>query len=97
MTAGLDAAGPGFENTDAGCRLDHTDASFVDVIHTSSNNLLEGGAGIEQKVIYTQLKSSKVPQMYPLRNSRTAAKSPGKIEYTYTVAYIAFFSGGGGA
>ncbi|XP_038067060.1 pancreatic lipase-related protein 2-like [Patiria miniata] len=47
---GLDAAGPGFENTDAGCRLDRSDAKFVDVIHTSANRLLEGGAGIEQKI-----------------------------------------------
>ncbi|XP_022097181.1 pancreatic lipase-related protein 2-like [Acanthaster planci] len=47
---GLDAAGPGFENTDADCRLDRSDAKFVDVIHTSSNSLLEGGAGIEQKI-----------------------------------------------
>ncbi|XP_033636769.1 pancreatic lipase-related protein 3-like [Asterias rubens] len=47
---GLDAAGPGFENVNAGCRLDRTDATFVDVIHTSSNRLIAGGAGIEQKL-----------------------------------------------
>ena len=50
-STGLDAAGPGFENTEPGCRLDQNDAKFVDVIRTSSDSLLKGGAGIEQKVL----------------------------------------------
>lgn len=41
--AGLDPAYPGFsvENTDE--RLDVTDAQFVDVMHTNSASLLDGG------------------------------------------------------
>lgn len=57
--SGLDAAGPGFENVNAGCRLDRTDATFVDVIHTSSNRLIAGGAGIEQKVNKNKSKTTQ--------------------------------------
>lgn len=42
-SAGLDPAYPGFsiDNTDG--RLDVTDAQFVDIIHTNSDSLLNGG------------------------------------------------------
>lgn len=36
---GLDPAGPYFEDTDLIVRLDHTDADFVDVIHTDTDPL----------------------------------------------------------
>ncbi|XP_071850242.1 pancreatic triacylglycerol lipase-like isoform X2 [Apostichopus japonicus] len=42
----LDAAGPSFEKTGKGCRLDKSDALFVDAIHTDSVN----GAGISQPI-----------------------------------------------
>lgn len=43
VIVGLDPAYPGFsvENTDE--RLDVTDALFVDVMHTNSASLLDGG------------------------------------------------------
>eukprot|EP00057_Strongylocentrotus_purpuratus_P001803 XP_001202114.2 PREDICTED: pancreatic lipase-related protein 3-like [Strongylocentrotus purpuratus] len=46
----LDAAGPSFEGTDRDCRLDETDANYVDAIHTDSSKLSEGGVGISQRV-----------------------------------------------
>ncbi|XP_072172535.1 inactive pancreatic lipase-related protein 1-like [Diadema setosum] len=46
----LDAAGPSFEGTDPDCRLDETDALYVDAIHTDSSKLSEGGVGISQRV-----------------------------------------------
>ena len=47
---GLDPAYPGFsiDNTDA--RLDVTDAQFVDVIHTNSALLFEGGVGFPTSI-----------------------------------------------
>ena len=50
LPAALDAAGPSFEGTDPDCRLDETDALYVDAIHTDSNLLSEGGVGISQRV-----------------------------------------------
>lgn len=46
----LDAAGPGFEDTEPECRLDESDALFVDAIHTDSSTEEGGGIGITQRV-----------------------------------------------
>ncbi|XP_050735833.1 TRIO and F-actin-binding protein-like [Eriocheir sinensis] len=43
--SGLDPAGPLFESFSPSVRLDHTDARFVDVIHTNADSLLMGGLG----------------------------------------------------
>ncbi|KAJ8041016.1 Pancreatic triacylglycerol lipase [Holothuria leucospilota] len=43
----LDAAGPSFEGTEEGCRLDKSDAMFVDAVHTDS---AANGAGISQTI-----------------------------------------------
>ncbi|XP_030768276.1 uncharacterized protein LOC115891834 isoform X2 [Sitophilus oryzae] len=45
---GLDPAGPLFESQDTRARLDHTDAAFVDVIHSNGENLILGGLGSSQ-------------------------------------------------
>ncbi|XP_019760176.2 uncharacterized protein LOC109537746 isoform X2 [Dendroctonus ponderosae] len=45
---GLDPAGPLFESQDTRARLDETDASFVDVIHSNGENLILGGLGSSQ-------------------------------------------------
>ncbi|KAL4236747.1 hypothetical protein ACF0H5_005131 [Mactra antiquata] len=45
---GLDPAGPSFEGEDIRVRLDHTDATFVDVIHTDSEGLHQLGFGTKQ-------------------------------------------------
>jgi hypothetical protein len=45
---GLDPAGPLFESQDPRARLDQTDASFVDVIHSNGENLILGGLGSYQ-------------------------------------------------
>ena len=45
---GLDPAGPFFEDEDVKVRLDPSDASFVDVIHTDAENLLKIGFGTDQ-------------------------------------------------
>ncbi|XP_033640396.1 pancreatic lipase-related protein 2-like [Asterias rubens] len=45
--SGLDPAGPNFSLNDPSCRLDPTDAIFVDVIHTDAEAI---GAGIVQVV-----------------------------------------------
>lgn len=42
---GLDPAGPLFESQHPKARLDSTDASFVDVIHSNGENLILGGLG----------------------------------------------------
>ncbi|XP_046477924.1 uncharacterized protein [Neodiprion pinetum] len=42
---GLDPAGPLFEAQDPRARLDATDASFVDVIHSNGEQLILGGLG----------------------------------------------------
>ena len=47
---GLDPAGPNFEYNDPACRLDPTDATFVDVIHSDGETLLELGMGLQQPV-----------------------------------------------
>ncbi|XP_033124932.1 pancreatic triacylglycerol lipase-like, partial [Anneissia japonica] len=53
---GLDPAGPEFRNTDPACRLDPTDALFVDNIHTDGETLATLGFGTLQAVcIYTVL------------------------------------------
>ena len=44
--AGLDPAGPLFENTPEEVRLDAGDASFVDVIHSDAEKLIDLGLGI---------------------------------------------------
>ncbi|XP_066149399.1 uncharacterized protein [Euwallacea fornicatus] len=47
---GLDPAGPLFEAQDIRARLDETDASFVDVIHSNGENLILGGLGSSQQM-----------------------------------------------
>lgn len=42
---GLDPAGPLFESQDPRARLDETDATFVDVIHSNGEQLILGGLG----------------------------------------------------
>ena len=42
---GLDPAGPLFEGYDPSVRLDKTDASYVDVIHSNGESLIVGGFG----------------------------------------------------
>ncbi|KAJ8960019.1 hypothetical protein NQ318_009455 [Aromia moschata] len=44
----LDPAGPLFESQDPRARLDQSDASFVDVIHSNGENLILGGLGSSQ-------------------------------------------------
>jgi pimeloyl-ACP methyl ester carboxylesterase len=46
--SGLDPAGPYFENTDPKVRLDKTDATFVDVIHTDGSPIFMIGLGLLQ-------------------------------------------------
>lgn len=46
----LDAAGPAFEGTEPKCRLDESDALFVDAIHTDSSTAESNGIGIAQRV-----------------------------------------------
>ena len=41
--SGLDPAGPSFEGEDPRVRLDHSDALFVDVIHTDAESLFHLG------------------------------------------------------
>lgn len=43
---GLDPAGPVFSDMDNSLRLDPSDASFVDVIHTNAGNIINGNLGI---------------------------------------------------
>ncbi|XP_038073630.1 pancreatic lipase-related protein 2-like [Patiria miniata] len=45
---GLDPAGPNFRDNDPACRLDPTDAIFVDNIHSDGETLLELGMGLQQ-------------------------------------------------
>ncbi|XP_052813988.1 pancreatic triacylglycerol lipase-like [Mya arenaria] len=47
---GLDPAGPLFENGDPRTRLDPTDATFVDAIHTDGDALSDLGFGLETPV-----------------------------------------------
>ncbi|XP_071852859.1 pancreatic triacylglycerol lipase-like [Apostichopus japonicus] len=46
----LDAAGPAFEGTEPKCRLDESDALFVDAIHTDSSTAESNGIGIAQRI-----------------------------------------------
>ena len=48
--SGLDPAEPLFQGMPAQVRLDHTDALFVDVIHTDSKGFMKGGLGLEQPI-----------------------------------------------
>ncbi|GFR66356.1 pancreatic lipase-related protein [Elysia marginata] len=47
---GLDPAGPSFESYSANVRLDKSDASFVDVIHTDAEGLISSGFGIRTSI-----------------------------------------------
>ena len=42
-SSGLDPSGPLFENTKPKVRLDPTDATFVDVMHTNAGSISSGG------------------------------------------------------
>lgn len=49
MFLGLDPAGPEFSgNLDNACRLDRSDAAFVDIMHTDGE--VVGGAGLMDQV-----------------------------------------------
>ena len=48
--SGLDPAEPLFQGMPAEVRLDHSDALFVDVIHTDSKAFMKGGLGLEQPI-----------------------------------------------
>ncbi|XP_078670851.1 pancreatic triacylglycerol lipase-like [Branchiostoma floridae x Branchiostoma belcheri] len=48
--SGLDPAEPLFEHTDPLVRIDHTDAAFVDIIHTDGSSILTLGLGLDQPV-----------------------------------------------
>lgn len=45
---GLDPAEPYFQYTDPVVRLDPTDATFVDVVHTDVASIISGGFGLNQ-------------------------------------------------
>ncbi|CAG5091321.1 Oidioi.mRNA.OKI2018_I69.PAR.g12968.t1.cds [Oikopleura dioica] len=45
---GLDAAGPLFEKVEAPARLDHTDARFVDLMHTNGAQVSHGLCGLNE-------------------------------------------------
>ncbi|KAJ8025505.1 Pancreatic triacylglycerol lipase [Holothuria leucospilota] len=45
-SAGLDPAGPGYRNVLDSCKLDPSDALFVDCIHTDGDYIFQGGAGL---------------------------------------------------
>ncbi|PIK51537.1 putative pancreatic lipase-related protein 2 isoform X2 [Apostichopus japonicus] len=47
---GLDSAGPGFRDVLDSCKLDPSDAIFVDCIHTDGDILLGGGFGIYEPI-----------------------------------------------
>nr|CAH0111464.1 unnamed protein product [Daphnia galeata] len=47
---GLDPAAPGFSVNDTETRLDTTDADFVDIIHTNSGTLLQGGESMIEPI-----------------------------------------------
>jgi len=47
---GLDPAGPYYENTDPEVRLDPTDATYVDVIHSDGKELIQMGFGLLEEV-----------------------------------------------
>ncbi|XP_030839226.1 pancreatic triacylglycerol lipase [Strongylocentrotus purpuratus] len=46
---GLDPAGPLFGGTDNQCKLDKSDAMFVDVMHTDGDLVVFGGAGLMEE------------------------------------------------
>lgn len=46
---GLDPAGPLFGGTEDKCKLDRSDAMFVDVMHTDGESILLGGAGLMEE------------------------------------------------
>jgi hypothetical protein len=46
----LDPAAPGFSVNDTETRLDTTDADFVDIIHTNSGTLLQGGESMIEPI-----------------------------------------------
>jgi len=47
---GLDPAGPYFENTDPAVRLDPTDATYVDVVHTDTRTVILDGVGAAMRM-----------------------------------------------
>lgn len=46
----MDPAAPGFSVNDTETRLDTTDADFVDIIHTNSGTLLQGGESMIEPI-----------------------------------------------
>ena len=49
--SGMDPAGPEFSgDLDNACRLDRSDALFVDAMHTDGEILIGGGAGLMDEV-----------------------------------------------
>ncbi|XP_005100208.2 pancreatic triacylglycerol lipase [Aplysia californica] len=48
--SGMDPAGPYFEDTDKVVRLDSTDATFVDIVHTDGDVILHLGFGLKQQI-----------------------------------------------
>jgi hypothetical protein len=47
---GLDPAAPGFSVNDTETRLDPTDGDFVDIVHTNSGSLIQGGESMIEPI-----------------------------------------------
>ena len=71
--AGLDPAGPLFNNEDARLRLNQTDAIFVDVLHT--NSLPIAGSGLHMPVGDVDIYPHKGGRQAPCNDSGITNKT----------------------